>query len=78
MNKVEEYGKDSYRENVTVFSNKNKFRSEDIPAIIEVLSKGNKTVQILEYELVKDMDEIRVYDVIYTFVDDSNYKTNVK
>ena len=79
MNYIEEYGKNTFKEDVTIFSSKSNFRSEDIPAIKEALIKGReRDVEILNYSLKKDLDDIRVYDVTYKYIDANTSKNKEK
>lgn len=66
-----------YKEDVTVWTNPNFSKADDLAAIKHELKKGDNDVNIYAYHLLKNLEDIRVYRVKYDFAD-SKINSKVK
>lgn len=58
-----------FKENVTIWSNKNFSKRDDLDTIKYELSKNGRNVNVISYKLLKNLEDIKVYKVLYEYAD---------
>ena len=60
-----------YNENVTIWSNPKYNTKDDYFTIKKQLAKEGKLVVISSFKLLKDLEDVKVYNVSYDYEDDN-------
>ncbi len=67
-----------YEEKITIWSNPKLSKQSDIDTIKHEFAKKGKNITITACKLLKDMEDVKVYNIKYYFEDLNNSKEKVK